>query len=173
MWKSTFNTIPIILIGLFICFFLTKIPWYFIQRRRVLLLCKTDHQALLKAGRDVLGQNPQNPRDRLNSLPDGIKISGDFPVPNGVQIPQTIWDLKPRRFLMNYDGYLSLEVSGNREYSFGVNIYPDGYKEPYRKFKYGDRELIPGLWYYDYGYLNNTEYDKKIDELIEKHKKKK
>jgi len=36
------------------------IPWYHgiyqAQQRRVLLLCKTDHQALLKAGREILSQ---------------------------------------------------------------------------------------------------------------------
>jgi len=27
------------------------------------------------------------------------------------------------------------------------------------------------LWYYDYEYFNNPEYDERIDDLIEKHKK--
>lgn len=173
MWNAAFNKILIMLIGLFICaLYLTKIPRYYIQQRRVLLLCKTDHQALLKAGRDVLSQNPQNPKDRLNPRLKGIKISCDFPVPNGIQIPQAIRDLKTRRFLMDYDGYLSLEVSGSRDHSFGVNIYPEDYKKPNRFFKYGDRELIPGLWYYDYEYhYNPEEYDKRISKLIDKHKK--
>jgi hypothetical protein len=54
---------------------------------------------------------------------------------------------------------------------FGVKIYPEDFKKPRDYFEYGDRELLPGLWYYDDGYLNNPEYDKRIDELIEKHKK--
>jgi len=103
--------------------------------------------------------------------PDGVEIAGDFPVPNDVQIPQAIRGLKPRRCFINYDGYLSLEVSGSRDHSFGVNIYPVEFKVAHRRFTYGNRELIPGLWYYDYEYHYSPEkYDKRIDELIEEHK---
>jgi hypothetical protein len=52
---------------------------------------------------------------------------------------------------------------------FGVNIYPEDFKEPKGNFKYGDRELLPGLWYYDEGYLRNPEFDKIIEKLIEEH----
>ena len=138
------------------------------QQRRVMLLCNTDHQALLNAGREILNQIP---KDRLNPQPDGKILMGSFNVPKGIQIPQAVRDLKPRRCLVNYDGYLSVEVSGDRDHSFGVNIYPVEYKEPHRGFKYGDRELFPGLWYFDSEYYNNPEYDKRIDELIEEHKK--
>jgi len=63
------------------------------QRRRVLLLCNTDHQALLLAGREILSQVP---KDSLNPRPDGIRHLGDIGVPKGVEIPQAIRDLKPR-----------------------------------------------------------------------------
>jgi hypothetical protein len=135
----------------------------------VLLLCETDHQALLKAGREILRKMP---KDRLNPQPDGTIKGGRFCVPNGVQIPRAIQNLKCGCFI-NYDGYLSLVKNGGRgrmDY-FGINIYPEDYKEPEDNFKYGDRKLTAGLWYYDDGYLNNPEYDKRIDELIKKHKK--
>ena len=40
----------------------------------------------------------------------------------------------------------------------------------YQSFGYGDKELIPRLWYYDDGYRDNPEYDKKIETLIQKGK---
>jgi hypothetical protein len=176
MWKATFNKIPIILIGLFICSLYLinyKIPWHFIQKRRVLLLCNTDHQALLKAGREILSKIP---KDRLNPHSDGGIDSGGFNVPKGIQIPQAIKDLKSS-YVVRYEVndsylsiYLSLEMHGGMDH-FGVKIYPEDFKKPRDYFEYGDRELLPGLWYYDDGYLNNPEYDKRIDELIEKHKK--
>ena len=80
--------VPIILLGLVVfCFlhlsqitFLFKIPWYFqrAQQRRVMLLCNTDHQALLKAGREILSKIP---KDRLNPQSDGIRLMGSFSVP--------------------------------------------------------------------------------------------
>ena len=53
---------------------------------------------------------------------------------------------------------------------FGVVAYTEDYqKPPFAGFKFGDRELIPGLWYYDDGY-NNPEYDKKFEALLQKWK---
>jgi hypothetical protein len=141
--------------------------------RRVLLLCETDHKVLLKAGREILSQIPKD-RLLLNPPPDGIRHldSLKFVLPKEVQIPQAIRDLEPYVCLISYDGCLTVEMHGGwdhikREMShFGVNIYPEDYKEPERNFKYGDRELLPGLWYYDEGYLRNPEFDKIIEKLI-------
>lgn len=135
------------------------------QRRRVLLICDTSHQALLKAGREILNQAP---KDLLNPQPDGIRHLGDIGVPAGVDIPRAIRDLKPHGCLISLDGYLTLEMHGGMDH-FGVRIYPEDYKEPDRYFKYGDKELLPGLWYYDDGYIHNPEYDKRIDDLIAEH----
>jgi hypothetical protein len=139
------------------------------QNRRVLLLCNTDHHALLKAGREILSQVP---KDRLNPQPDGIRHVGDIGIPKGVEIPQAILDLKPRGCLVSLDGYLTLEMHGGLDH-FGVQIYPEDFMEPEEPgdyFKYGDRELLPGLWYYDEGYhYGPEEYDKRINELIEEN----
>jgi len=136
------------------------------HHRRVLLLCKTDHQALLREGREILRQVP---KDRLNPQLDGIRHVGDIDVPSGVDIPQAIRDLKPHGCLVSLDGYLILEMHGGMDH-FGVQIYPEDFKEPEEpggNFKYGDRELLPGLWYYDEGYhYGPEEYDKRINELI-------
>ena len=64
-----------------------------------------------------------------------------------------------------------MEMHGGMDH-FGVRIYPEDFNEPDRYFKYVDRELLPGLWYYDDGYIHNPEYDKRIDTLIEENKKK-
>ena len=136
------------------------------QSRRALLLCKTDHQVLLKAGREILRQLPE---DYLNT--GGDRFAGVMHLPKEIQIPKAIRDIRPRGIFVDYDGYLMLEMHGGMDH-FGVQIYPEDYEKPDRYFKYGDRELLPGLWYYDDGYLHNPEYDKRIDELIAEHKDK-
>ncbi len=178
-WKIALGiVVPIVLVGLVLYYFVFLSRSFFVfeilwehgirqaQRRRVLLLCNTDHQALLKAGREILSQVP---KDRLNPQPDGYRHLGDFGVPEGIQIPQAIRGLKPRACLVSYDGYLTLEMHGGMDH-FGVQIYPENYNEPSPNFKYGDRELLPGLWYYDEGYGHNPEYNKWIDTLIKQHR---
>ena len=97
---------------------------------------------------------------------------GSFYVSIGKQTPKAIRDLKPKRIGIDYDGFMYLEMHGGMDH-FGVKIYPEDFNEPSRgSFKYGDRELLPGLWYYDDGYLHNPEYDKRIDEIIQKGNKK-
>ena len=175
-WKvSLVIVVPIMLLGLVVYYFLFLSQSTFVlevlwkhgirqaQQRRVLLLCDTNHQALLKAGREILNQAP---KDRMNPQPDGIRVLGDIGVPSGVEIPRAIQDLKPHVCLISLDGYLTLEMHGGMDH-FGVRIYPEDYKEPDRYFKYGDRELLPGLWYYDDGYIHNPGYDKRISMLID------
>jgi hypothetical protein len=134
------------------------------QQRRVLLLYHTDYEALLKAGRDILKQGPKDP---WNYRPLGpIHING-FPVPSGVRIPKIIRKLRPYATLINFYGYVVVQMKEG-VVGFGVKIYPEGFKEPHRDFEYGNRELLPGLWYFDDEYSHDPEYDKKIDEIIKK-----
>jgi len=154
---------------------LFRILWdyaiYRAQQRRVLLLHKTGHRALLKAGREILSHEVVKEKfeSLKNRTQNGYRISGSFPIQKGIRIPQAIRDLKPRGGSINYDGYLTLEMHRGMDH-FGVRVYPEDFKEPHRNFIYGDRELLPGLWYYDDGYLHNPEYNKRIDELIRKGK---
>jgi hypothetical protein len=47
---------------------------------------------------------------------------------------------------------------------FGVYAYPEDFKEPHDSFRYGDRKLIDGLWYYDEEYhYDPEEYGRRID----------
>jgi hypothetical protein len=134
------------------------------QERRVLLLYRTDHEALLKAGREILRQGPKDPMNYRYFGP--MHIDG-FPVPRAVCIPKVIRKLRPHASLINFNGYVVLQMQGGMA-DFGVKIYPEGFREPRGYFEYGNRELLPGLWYYDYEYSDNPEYDKRIDEIIKK-----
>lgn len=136
------------------------------QQRRILLLYQTDHEELLKAGRQILSQGP---KDTMNYRYYGIIYLGGFPVPRGVRIPKVIRDLRTYATLINFTGYLFLEMEGGVT-GFGVRIYPEGFKAPSRYFNYGNRELLPGLWYYDYGYLLNPQYDKRIESIMQNGK---
>ena len=143
------------------------------HQRRVLLLHETDHQALLEAGREILGHPLVKKKFESleNRRRDGIIIGGHFFIPEGVHTPQIIQDLKPHVVSIDYNGYLALEMHGAMD-RFGVTIYPEDFNEPsLGSFKYGNRELLPGLWYHDNGYLHNPEYDKRIEEIIKKGKK--
>lgn len=133
------------------------------QQRRVLLLCKTDHEDLLKAGREILSHGQVKKR-----LRQGQGIAGNFHIPTGVQIPQAILDLQPQTVLIDDSGYLLIEMHGGTDH-FGVRIYPEGVNES-RPLFHGGRKLLEGLVYYDEGYSFNTEYDKVIDKLINGNK---
>jgi len=135
------------------------------QQRRARLLCETDHQALLDAGRQVLRQAPIE-----SQTEDGRKPSGHLPVPKAVEIPKAIRRLKPHGLFVDYDGYVTMEMHGGMDH-FGIRIYPADFNEPEPNFFYGHRKLVEGLWYYDDGYLHNPEYDKRIDAIIEEHRR--
>ncbi|MHC4173101.1 MAG: hypothetical protein ACYTBX_10175 [Planctomycetota bacterium] len=136
------------------------------QQRRILLLYHTDHEALLKAGRQVLSQGPKDLKNYQYYGP--MHIDG-FPVPRGVRIPKVIRKLRPHASLINFNGYVVLQMQGGRV-DFGVRIYPEGFKGYRYYFTSGNRELLPGLEYYDYKYDHIPEYDKIIDGIIQKGK---
>ncbi len=137
------------------------------QQRRILLLYHTDHEALLKAGRQILSQGPKDLKNYRYYGP--MHIDG-FPVPRGVRIPKVVRKLRPHASLINFNGYVVLQMQGGVVIGFGVRIYPEGFKAPRRYFSYGNRELLPGLWYYDDKYNHNPEYDKRIETIIQKGK---
>jgi len=91
--------------------------------------------------------------------------------PEVSRFPKPILDLKPNYVYIdeNDSGRVMLEMGGGFAH-FGVLAYTEDYHKPSWS-EYGDRELVPGLWYYDDGYENNPEYDTTIEALIEKSKK--
>ena len=142
------------------------IGWHPAERRRALLLYHTDYEALLKAGREILHQGPKDPYNYIYLGPQHIE---GFPVPRNVRIPKVIRKLRPHASLINRNGYVVLQMEEGI-IGFGVKIYPAGFKAPHADFNYGNRQLLPGLWYYDDEYDNDPEYERKVNELIEKGK---
>lgn len=147
--------------------FLTFVISQKAERSRVQLLCKTDHQDLLKACRDLSRQ-----------VAEGDLSPGDYGIRDGRRsreissFPKQILNLRPNCVYIDKDGRVVLTFAYGRLGRFGVQAYPkdyENYKESIIKFTYGGhRELIPGLWYYDDGYVDNPEYDKKIEALLQK-----
>ena len=173
--KKTFLAIVVIAFIFGYVFFVIRllehtfqgIPKDYSQQRRVLLLYHTDHEALLKAGREILRQGPKDPMNYRYYGP--MHIDG-FPVPSRVRIPKIIRKLRPHASLINFNGYVVLQMQRGGA-DFGVRIYPEGFKAPAnRYFSYGNRELLPGLWYYDYGYSYDPEYNKRINAIIQEGK---
>jgi len=82
-----------------------------------------------------------------------------------------ILDLEPTYIYIDQNGRVMVEMLGGLHH-FGVYAYPEDYKYKEPISAYGDKELIPGLWYYNDGYQETPDYGKKIDALIEKYKKK-
>ncbi len=134
------------------------------QQYRVQLLYHTDYEELLKAGREILSQGPKDLKHYIYLGP--MHING-FPVPRGIPIPKVIRKLKPYGTLINFNGYTVVQMKEGLV-GFGVKIYPEGFKPPPFPFEYGDRELIPGLWYFDEKYDTDPEYDKRVNAIIRK-----
>jgi len=137
----------------------------FAQQRRIKLLYHTDHEELLKAGREILKKGPKDPMNYHYYGP--MHIDG-FPVPRGIRIPKVIRKLRPHASLINFSGYVVLQMQENIAERFGVRIYPEGFKARSRYFDYGNKELLPGLWYYDREYYRIPQYDKTVDYIIQK-----
>jgi hypothetical protein len=135
----------------------------FAIQRRIRLLCHTDHEELLKAGREILKKGPKDP---MNYRYYGPQHIDGFPVPRGIRIPRVIRKLRPHASLINRNGYVVLQMQGGTS-DFGVRIYPEDFKGKSYYFTPGKRQLLPGLEYYDYKYRFIPEYDKVIDYVIQ------
>ena len=160
-----------IVIVLFIVFVLALLIFfvalhYLLEGMKVRLLCKTDHQALLEACNKLSKQVANG------DLKPGKYMVLINPDPDVQKFPRPILELRPRYVYLDGNiGLVSIEMTGALEVHFGICAYPEDFKVPFKGFEYGDKELIPGLWYYDDGYRDNPEYDKKIEALIQKVKK--
>jgi hypothetical protein len=131
------------------------------HKARLRLLQETDLPSLLAAGREILRQVPISEADR--------RVVGILPTPKGAGRSEVIRRLAPRGLVVSTRGYLQVEMHGGMDH-FGVRIYPADFNapEPSQYFHYGDRELIPGLWYYDDIYRTDRGYDKQVLQWIGK-----
>ncbi len=133
------------------------------QQRQVRLLCETDHQALLEACNEL---SRQAKRGELKPGRYNVRRDRD---PQASGFPQPIRALSPSYVYIdeNDSGRVMLEMLGGLGH-FGVQAYTEDYKKPpVAGFTFGDRELIPRLWYYDDGYIGHPEYDRRIERLIQ------
>jgi len=142
--------------------FVCRSIWY-AKRMQIRLLCKTSHHALLEACRELSRRV-----SRGDLKPGRYRILID-PDPEVSQFPQPILDLRPSYVRIEESGRVMLEMLGGLGH-FGVNAYPEDYEKPIPSYKYGDKKLVDGLWYYDDGYHDNPDYHKKIDALLQKGK---
>jgi hypothetical protein len=133
------------------------------RQARVRLLSKTDHHALLEAGREILAEVANG------NLNVGIyDLRNRTDLPSGIAIPRAIIDLGARRFDVSKDGHMMIEMHGGMDH-FGVDLYAEDFREPYPDFKYGDRKLIDGLWYYDEQYQWSRDYGEAVERYLKRN----
>ncbi len=133
-----------------------------VQEKRVRLLCETDHHALLQACQELSRQvaaGELHP-DRYHSR-DGAW----YPA---IEVPQVIGELRPVLLSIDTNGRVVVSMAAGLS-QFGAVAYPDGYQEPHVNFHYGDRELIPNLWYFDMEYERGADYDRTVDSIMRRH----
>lgn len=133
------------------------------NQMRTEFLCKTDFEALLAACREL------SRRAAKGDLKPGMySIRSEPRDPQVLNFPQTILDIAPSGVYIdeNDSGRVMLEMFGGL-YHFGVLAYTEDFKRP-SGYKYGDKELVPGLWYYDDNYKRNPNYKERIDALLQK-----
>ena len=167
--KRIIIAIVIVLVTAVGVFYMCRFVFFGIKgtrQQRVRLLYKTDHQALLEACRELSKQVT------IGDLKTGTYwLHGSRRHPAVSRFPQAILDLAPNYVYIdeNNSGRVMLEMHGGFVH-FGVQAYTEDYKKPHVGFEYGDKKLIPGLWYHDDGYLENPEYEKMIEALRPKGK---
>jgi hypothetical protein len=134
------------------------------NQMQVRLLCETDHQALLAACNELSRQAA-----RGDLKPGRYNVRRDRH-PEARRFPQPILDLAPSCVYIdeNDSGRVMLEMMGGLGH-FGVEAYTEDYQKP-SFTEFGDKELIPRLWYYDDGYEENPGWGKRIDALLHKRK---
>jgi hypothetical protein len=91
-----------------------------------------------------------------------MRPAGEIP-----ELPRVILDLEPTYIEIDHHGSVMVELHGGMLH-FGVIGYPEDFNPPYLGFDYGDKELIPGLWYYDDGYQDSSRHREEIDAMVEK-----
>jgi len=133
-----------------------------VHRRQVQLLCRTDHGALLKACQELSRQVV------AGELPPGRYRMRGEQKDRTLKLPEVIRKLRPTVIAIKPSGRIVIVMAGGLS-GFGVSAYPDGYQKPYASFEYGDRELIPNLWYFDDQYVRDAEYDKVIDGIFRRY----
>jgi hypothetical protein len=95
------------------------------ERRQRLILYRTDHRAILDAGRQMLADT--------NTFPT---------YPANTNLPKILRDLEPGYVWIADDRSSAGVEMGGGFFHFGYTIYPDDTGGG------GEKQLLPGLWYY-------------------------
>jgi len=132
------------------------------HRMRVRLLCRTDHQALLEGGRELLRQASQGQLEYR-----GYAVRGFRRAPEVSRFPRAILKLAPSAVVVHSDGFLQMEMHGGMDY-FGVLVYPADFNEVHPDLNYGDCRIMDGLWYYDNVCDRDPAYDRWVEDTIKK-----
>lgn len=130
------------------------------KQRQMHLLCETDFQVLLKACKQLSNRVAAGD---LKPQQYNVHVK---PHPESSRFPQPILDLEPTYVIIDARGSVMIELHGGFLH-YGVIAYPEDYKKP-PDFEYGDKKLIDGLWYYDEDFKGNPEYQRHIEELLQK-----
>ncbi len=126
------------------------------------LLCETNYNLLLETCRKL----PKPIQNQGRSYYSAKSISSNLPQGFSGEV---ILNLKPERVYLDENGCVSIAF-GHTFWHFGIRAYPKDFNGPLPSGVYGDRELIPGLWYYDELYQSNQNYSDVIDRLVKKNK---
>lgn len=166
-WIKYFLYILISLIFVIFVFPIIRplVSGYEIRYSRKKILYETDYRKLLEAGREVLSK----------AQIDEVMWMGDhkqtfYKLPKDIKIPKIIRRLSlfGSPIVRVSDDYYALSIAiNNRVSCVGVTIYPKDFNEPENKFNNDNKELLPGLWYFDeeYNYDPNG-YDKVINSIM-------
>jgi hypothetical protein len=162
--RTTRNAV--ILIGGILCVIVVYLGvfWWAFEpmHLRIRLLCRTNHEALLEACQELAK------RVKDGKLEVGKYRFRPWPSRAVARFLQPIRVLRPTYVYIDGDGRVIGEMFGGFSH-FGVHAYPEDYPEPFPGFEYGDRKLIPNLWYYDDDCGEDPNFDETIDALIKKY----
>ena len=133
-----------------------------VQESRVRLLGKTDRAALLSACQELSRQVAAG-----ELAPGRYARHGDRWDP-AFELPEVIRELRPSLLRIHADGRVVVGMAAGLS-NISAIAYPDGYREGSAGFHYGDRELIPNLWYCDMEYQRKPDHDEVVDEILRRH----
>ncbi len=133
-----------------------------VQESRVRLLGKTDHVALLEACQELSRQVAAGELAPGRYARHGVQWDPAF------EPPEVIRELRPSLLKIDEDGRVVVGMAAGLS-NISAIAYPDGYREHSASYHYGDRELIPNLWYCDMEYQREPDYDKIVDGILHRH----